>query len=137
MPQFNFRFGTGASNCAISAVCGALPLKVSTLPSTEITTRSPSLTSPARIISASGSCTKRWITRFKGRAAGGGTQPVGGEPVARRGIEREHDLALLQELLQPAELDFDDPAHLALLQAVEQDDLVDAVEELGSEMRPP
>jgi hypothetical protein len=34
-------------------------LKVSTLPSTEITTRSPSFTSPARIISASGSCTKR------------------------------------------------------------------------------
>ena len=36
--QFSFRFGIGASNCAISAVCGALPLKVSTLPSTEIAT---------------------------------------------------------------------------------------------------
>ena len=54
--QCSFRFGTGVSNCAISAVCGALPLKVSTLPSTEIATRSPSTTSPARIISASGSC---------------------------------------------------------------------------------
>jgi len=56
------------SNCAISAVCGALPLKVSTLPSAEMITRSPSTTSPARIISASGSCTWRWITRFNGRA---------------------------------------------------------------------
>src|SRR6202035_4112525 len=64
----NLRFGAGISNCAISAVCGALPLKVSTLPSAEITTRSPSLTSPARIISASGSCTLRWITRFRGLA---------------------------------------------------------------------
>ena len=34
------------------------------------------------------------------------------------------------------ELDFDDPAHLALLQAMEQDDLVDAVEEFGTEVRP-
>jgi hypothetical protein len=56
LAQFSFRFDTGASNWAISAVCGALPLKVSTLPSTEITTRSPSLISPARIISDSGSC---------------------------------------------------------------------------------
>src|SRR3982751_1466095 len=55
--QFSFRFDTGASNWAISAVCGALPLKVSTLPSEEIATLSPSLTSPARIISASGSWT--------------------------------------------------------------------------------
>jgi hypothetical protein len=30
--QFSLRFGIGASNAAISAVCGALPLKVSTLP---------------------------------------------------------------------------------------------------------
>jgi hypothetical protein len=37
---------------------------------------------------------------------------------------------------RPRELDLDDPAHLALLQAVEQDDLVDAVEEFGPEMRP-
>ena len=36
--QFSLRFGTGVSNCAISAVCGAWPLKVSTLPSLEITT---------------------------------------------------------------------------------------------------
>lgn len=53
--QFNLRRDTGASNWAISAVCAALPLKVSTLPSDEIATVSPSLTSPARIISASGS----------------------------------------------------------------------------------
>jgi len=36
--QFSLRFGTGASNCAISAVCGVLPLKVSTLPSVEMAT---------------------------------------------------------------------------------------------------
>src|ERR1700753_1764295 len=39
---------------------------------------------------------------------------LGGEPVACRGIEREGDLAILQQPLQPRELDFDDPAHLAL-----------------------
>src|SRR4029079_4154227 len=31
-------------------------------------TREPSGISPARILSASGSCTSRWITRFSGRA---------------------------------------------------------------------
>src|SRR5258705_13524600 len=30
--QYNLRFGADDSNCAISAVFGALPLKVSTLP---------------------------------------------------------------------------------------------------------
>src|SRR3954454_24709510 len=74
--QFSFRFDTGASNWAISAVCGALPLKVSTLPSDEIATLSPSLTSPARIISASGSWTGRWITRLSGRAPSAGSQPL-------------------------------------------------------------
>src|SRR6266478_7826216 len=32
----------------------------------------------------------------------GGVPALGGQPVARRGIERERDLAVLQELLQPA-----------------------------------
>src|SRR5215831_5797620 len=54
--QFSLRLGIGASNGAISAVFGALPLKVSTLPSEDIATVSPSFTSPERIISASGSC---------------------------------------------------------------------------------
>jgi hypothetical protein len=35
---------------------------------------------------------------------------------------------------QPLQLDIDDRAHLVPLQAVEQDDLVDAVEELRPEM---
>ena len=39
-------------------------------------------------------------------------------------------------LCEAGELDLDDAAHLAPLQAVEQDDLVDAVEEFGPEMRP-
>src|SRR5665647_2221568 len=38
--QFSLRFGIVGSNGVISAVCGALPLKVSTLPSTAIATLS-------------------------------------------------------------------------------------------------
>jgi hypothetical protein len=51
--------------------------------------------------------------------------------------EGQHNLALLQKLLQPAELDLYDPSHLALLQAMEHNDLVDPVEEFGTEMCAP
>lgn len=57
--QLSLRFAIGASKVAISAVCAALPLKVSTLPALEMATWSPSSTAPARIISASGSCRLR------------------------------------------------------------------------------
>src|SRR3954451_2377883 len=57
-----------------------------------------------------------------------------GQPIPRPGIEGKRDLTIFQKLLQPAELDFDDPTHLALLQAMEQDDLIDAVEEFGTEV---
>ena len=64
--QFSLRFGIGASNCAISAVCGALP-EGQHVPWSK--SRPVAIgTSPAKIISASGSCTLRWITRFSGRA---------------------------------------------------------------------
>ena len=50
------------------AAFASLPLKVSPSLSPDTTTVSPSLMWPARIISASGSCTDFWITRFNGRA---------------------------------------------------------------------
>lgn len=44
------------------------PLSTRSPSRTPIFTVSPSLIRPARICSASGSCTCRWITRFRGRA---------------------------------------------------------------------
>jgi hypothetical protein len=67
----------------------------------------------------------------------GGVPALGRKPIARRGIEGQHNLALLQKLLQPAEPDLDNPSHFALLQTMEQNDLVDPVEEFGTEMRAP
>jgi hypothetical protein len=52
------------------------------------------------------------------------------------GSSVRRELALLQELLQPGELDVDDRAHLRALQAVEENDLVHAVQELGPEVSP-
>src|SRR6202020_1122790 len=43
-------------------------------------------------------------------------------------------LAVLQEPVQALELDVDDLAHILAPQAMEEDDLVDAVQELGPEM---
>ena len=57
-----------------------------------------------------------------------------GQPGARRLVEVERDLAILEQLLQPRELDVDDLRHVAPLQAVEQDDVVEPVEELRPEM---
>ena len=98
-------------------------------------TFSPSLIVPARIISASGSCTDFWITRFKRPRAIGRIPALVGQPFARAGVERDGDLAVVQQLLQPRHLDVDDAGHFRLLQAVEQDDLVDAVEEFRPERR--
>ncbi len=134
--QFSLRFDTGASNWVISAVCGALPLKVSTLPSDEIATviAIPDVAGQdhlgERILEIA------LDHPLQRPCAVGGVPALGGEPVARRGIERQHDLAIGQELLEPRELDLDDPAHLAPLKTVEQDDLVDAVQELRPEMPP-
>src|SRR6185369_9423308 len=44
------------------------------------------------------------------------------------------DLAVLEQLLQARQLDIDDRPHVTGAQAVEQDDLVEAIEELGPEM---
>src|SRR4029079_12497644 len=57
------------------------------------------------------------------------------EPGARGIGEVEPDLAILEQLREPRDLDVDDRAHVAGTEAVEQDDLVEAVEKLGPEMR--
>ena len=44
------------------------------------------------------------------------------------------DLALLEPLHQPGELDVDDLLHVLAAERVEEDDLVDAVQELGPEV---
>src|SRR5215472_8486318 len=66
----------------------------------------------------------------------GGVPTLDREPIACGGIERERDLALFEEPRETGELDFYNPAHLALLQTMEQDNLIDTVEEFGPEMRP-
>ena len=62
------RFVVRAGPLSAYAAAASLPLKVSPCLPAEITTLSPSLTRPDRIISASGSCTDFWITRLSGRA---------------------------------------------------------------------
>src|SRR5262249_1619520 len=58
-----------------------------------------------------------------------------GEPFACGGLEHDRDLAILEQLYEPPHLDVDDAAHLRTLEAMEQDDLVDAVEELRPQTR--
>ena len=97
---------------------------------------SPSPNSPWSTRIASGSSTRRWIVRFKRpRAvhrvvAFGDDEPLGGLG------ELDVDLALLQTLEQPADLDVDDLRHVLDAERVEEDDLVDAVEELRPEVLP-
>ncbi len=52
---------------------------------------------------------------------------------------RQGHAAVGQQLFQPLQLDADDAGHLVAAEAVEQDDLVDAVQELraGSGRGPP
>jgi hypothetical protein len=50
--------------------------------------------------------------------------------VARLVVHLDLELAIGQQLLQAPDLDVDDRGHLLALQAVEQDDLVDPVQEL-------
>ena len=57
-----------------------------------------------------------------------------GQPFAGIGRQIEHDLALLEQFGQPHHLDIDNRPHFIALQAMEQDDFVDAVEEFGPEM---
>src|ERR1700722_11982264 len=60
--------------------------------------------------------------------------PLVGEPLPRLGVEAEPDLAVFQEPVQALELDVDNLAHVLAPQPMEEDDLVDAIEELGPEM---
>src|SRR5690349_5744666 len=59
-----------------------------------------------------------------------------GEVVARLIGQFELDLALFEALAQPLDLNIDDLAQLFLVQRMEHDDLVDAVQELRPEMLP-
>src|SRR5439155_7112499 len=52
------------------------------------------------------------------------------------GFDHKRDLAILTHLREARHLDVDDLRHIVALQPVEQDDLVDAVEEFGTEARP-
>src|SRR6516225_2250276 len=61
--------------------------------------------------------------------------PFLGKPVSRNRIERNDDLAIIKKLLQPRDLDVDDTSHLRLLEAMEQDDFINPVEELRPERR--
>src|SRR5262245_62478277 len=58
------------------------------------------------------------------------------EPLARRRFEDNRNLAVFEQPCEPRHLDIDDFRHLAALEPVEQDDLVDAVEEFRTEIRP-
>ena len=71
---------------------------------------------------------------LQGPRAVGRVVALVGEPRARRVVQLQGELAVGEQLLQPADLDVDDRRHLIAPQAVEQDDLVDAVQELGPEL---
>src|SRR5580704_11785932 len=60
--------------------------------------------------------------------------PLVGEPLPRLGVEAEPDLAVLEQPVQTLELDVDDLAHILATEAMEEDDFIDAVQELGPEM---
>src|SRR6202011_1381198 len=57
-------------------------------------------------------------------------------PLACRWLELKRDLAVLQKLGEARHLDVDDLCHLAALEPVEENDLIDAVEEFGPEACP-
>src|SRR5690606_2415379 len=56
------------------------------------------------------------------------------EPAARGVGQVEHDLAVLEQLLHPPDLDIDNRRHVLLAQTMEQDHLVEPIEELGPEV---
>src|SRR5262245_734636 len=57
-----------------------------------------------------------------------------GEPVLRAVGQLERELAVLEALGESGELDVEDGPDLGLIQGVEDDDVVDAIEELGPEV---
>jgi predicted TIM-barrel fold metal-dependent hydrolase len=67
-PDLDTLLGNRTQRGTDHAAAASLPLKVSPCLPAEIVTFSPSLTLPARIISASGSWIDFWITRLSGRA---------------------------------------------------------------------
>ena len=55
------------------------------------------------------------------------------EPFLRRTIQFKYDLAVVEQPLQPQQLDIYDPGHVGAGQTMEQQDLVDPVEEFWTE----
>ena len=75
------------------------------------------------------------MARLSGRAPNCGSKPsLAINCLAERSTSRR-ELLLRQALLQPLQLDVHDARQVLLVEAVEDDDVVHAVEELGPEMR--
>src|SRR5262249_1119556 len=67
-------------------------------------------------------------TTFERPRTVSGIPALFGQPIARLGIELEHDLAVVEQPLKSRDLNVDDLPHVRLLEAVEEDNLVYAVE---------
>lgn len=135
-PSTGFRLGGGASNCAISAVCRALPLKVSTLPSAEMTM--------IAILDVAGE--NHLGQRIPQVAL---DHPLQGDVRHRRDpspwppASRAAAASSVSVILRSSSSFVSRANWISTirpispgLQAMEQDDLVDTVKELGPEMRP-
>ena len=73
------------------------------------------------------------MARFSGRAPGW-VVAFAHEPLLRLVGQRDEDLPLFEPLQQTLHLDVDDGLHLLAIERMEHDDLVDAIDELGSEV---
>ena len=80
-----------------------------------------------------GSSIMRCSTRFKGLRAERWVVALIGELVQGLVGELDRHVALDELLAEALYLDLDDVAHVLALELVEDDDLVDPVEELGTE----
>src|SRR3982751_4960802 len=73
---------------------------------------------------------------LEGTSTKRGIVSLGGENFPRLGRELKGQLAISKELLQTLQLQIDDVLNVLLTQRMEDDDVVDAIEELGTEMLP-
>ena len=96
-------------------------------------TRSPARNSPATIARASGFSTNRWMVRLSGRAPYAGSVPSRTMSARAAGRQLEHDVLPGEAPVEVGDQQLDDPLEVGIGQRMEDDDLVDAVEELGPE----
>src|ERR1700677_492652 len=71
---------------------------------------------------------------LQGARAVGRIVPLVGQPLPRLGVEAERVLTVLEQPVQALELYVDDLAHVLAPEAMEEDDFIDAVQELRPEM---